>query len=335
MDTKLRWGVLSTARIGVKTVIPAITQSKNGTVAALASRNLQTARQQAEALGIPHAFGSYEEMLASPLVDAVYNPLPNSLHKEWTVRAAEHGKHILVEKPIGLNTAEADEMIASAQKHHVLLAEAFMYRFHPQWSTVKSLISRGALGRVQILRSAFTFVLDDPTDIRLNAALGGGSLMDLGCYCVNMFRLVTGAEPVYVQANAIFGERSRVDETFAGTLRFPDDVIAGFDCSFRAAYREWLSIAGTNGRIDMSRPVKPGSGRAEFTLQHADDTIETITTPGATHYQLMVEDFADAVLHGQPLRWPAEDSRANMRVIDALFESARTGKRVDLAASNS
>ncbi len=148
MDRKLRWGVLSTARIGIKSVIPAIQHSSNGIVAAIASRDGERARRNAKMLGIPNAFGSYEEMLASPEIDAVYNPLPNSLHKEWSVRAAEHGKHILCEKPLALNTTEVDEMIAAASKNHVLLAEAFMYRFHPQYSMIQSLISRGSLGRL-------------------------------------------------------------------------------------------------------------------------------------------------------------------------------------------
>ena len=324
MAKKLRWGILSTARIGMRTVIPAIQQSGNGVVAALASRDRSRAEEAARSLGIPHTFGSYEEMLGSDLIDAVYNPLPNSLHKEWSMRAAAQGKHILCEKPLALNAAEADEMIAAAAKNHVVLMEAFMYRFHPQFTTLKSLLSSGLVGKVQTIRSAFTFRLDDLNNIRLRPELGGGGLMDVGCYCVNMSRLVTGTEPVEVQANAVVGEKSGVDESLAGILRFPDGVMAMFDCGFRTAYREWLSIAGSDGRIDVPRPVKPGKERAEVLLVHEDGSVETLTAPGANHTQLMVENFADAVLLGQPLAYTPEDSRANMRVIDALYESART-----------
>ncbi len=158
--------------------------------------------------------------------------------------------------------------------------------------------------------------------------------MDLGCYCVSASRLIAGAEPISVQADAIFGQRSHVDEVLDGLLRFPNEVIAVFDCSFRTAYREGLSIAGSEGRIEVPRFVKPGTAQVELFLHHADDTVETITAPAANHYQVMVEDFANAVLNSRPLRHPIEESRANLRVIDALYESARTGKRQDLSAKS-
>lgn len=340
MDKKLRWGILSTAKIAQKALIPAIRDSANGVVTGLASRDRQAAQETARMHGIPHAFGSYEEMLASPEIDAVYIPLPNNLHKEWTLRAAEQGKHILCEKPFALNAVQVDEMIAAARQHNVLLAEAFMYRFHPQFAKVKSVIADGTIGRLAIIRSAFCFLLAEPgNNIRMRPELGGGSLMDVGCYCVNMSRLIARAEPVEVCATAVMGETSGVDETFAGILRFPGGVVAHFDCSFQTDYREWLQIQGSGARLDLHRPIKPGTRLGEILLRQGEtaDTLAaatTITAPGANHYQLMVEDFNNAVLKGTPLRFPPEEGRANMQVIDALFESARTGRTVQVPADS-
>ncbi len=338
MITKLRWGILSTAKIARTAVIPAIQQSKNGVVAAIGSRQLASAQQAAQAANIPLALGSYEELVASPEVDAVYIGLPNNLHKEWTIRAAEHGKHVLCEKPFALNAAEVEEMIATAQSNHVFLMEAFMYRFHPQFAKLKQLISDGAIGNLQVIRSAFGFLMTNPdTNIRMKPELGGGARMDVGCYCVSMSRLVAGTEPVEVLANAVVGS-SGVDETLLGILRFPNDVTAHFDCSFRTDYREWLEVQGNAHRIELPRPIKPGPRAAELYLRYDETASETpntslLTAPAANHYRLMVHHFADAVLHGTPLEYPPEDGLANMRVIDALYTSARTGKAVSLSAN--
>ncbi len=331
-DKKLRWGILSTAKIGIKTVVPAIQQSQNGVVAAIASRNTQAAQEAAQSLGIPHAFASYETLLESSEIDAVYIPLPNSMHKEWTIRAAAHGKHILCEKPFALNTAEVDEMIAAAQQHRVLLMEAFMYRFHPQIAKAQELIVHGAIGAPQIIRSAFGFRLEDLSNIRLSRELGGGSLMDVGCYCINVSRLIAGAEPVEVQASAVFGDKSRVEEELVGILRFPNDVFAHFDSSFHTDYREWLQVQGSEGRLELERPFRSHAvgGEGKIVLHRTDNTSETLTTHAVNQYQLMVEHFADAVLNGQPLQYPPELDRGNMRVIEALYESARTGHAVKI-----
>ena len=330
-DQKLRWGILSTAKIGIETVIPAIQESGNGVVAAIASRDARAAQQAAQSLGIPNSFGSYEALLESPAIDAVYNPLPNSMHKEWTIRAAERGKHILCEKPFALNTAEVDEMIAAAKQHRVLLMEAFMYRFHPQIARVHELIAGGAIGTTQVIRSAFGFLLKDYTNIRLSQPLGGGAVMDVGCYCVNVSRLIAGAEPIQVQASAVIGQ-SQVDETLVGILRFPNNVIAHFDSSFRTDYREWVLIQGSEGRLELEHPFRShiigGGGR--ITLHRKDDTNEVFTTGAVNQYQLMAEHFADAILNSKPLRYPPELDRGNMRVIDALYESGRTHMAVDL-----
>lgn len=325
-NKKLRWGILSTAKIGMRSVIPAMQASHNGVVTAIASRDANKAREVAAQFNIPKSFGTYAALVASSEIDAVYISLPNSMHHEWTIRAAEHGKHILCEKPMALNAFETQEMIEGAHTHKVLLMEAFMYRFHPQFARVQELIAQGTIGEVRIIRSAFCFFLNRPGDIRRNKDLGGGALMDIGCYCVNMARWVAGTEPTEVQGKAIFG-KTGVDETITGILRFPKDLLAVFDASFQADYRESLQIQGTEGRIDVMRPIKPMNNPAEIIVtrgEKGDEAHKPIihTVPAASHYQLMVEHFADAVLNGTPLLYPPEDARANMRVIDGLYVSA-------------
>lgn len=334
-DKKIRLGILSTAKIGIRSVIPAIQKSKNGIVAAIASRDPQKARDTAQSLGIARTFDSYQAMLESPDIDAVYIPLPNSMHMEWTIRAAQYGKHILCEKPFALNMSQVDEMIAAAKQHRVLLMEAFMYRFHPQFARAQELIAQGLIGDVRTIRSAFCFFLNRPGDIRRNKELGGGAMMDIGCYCVNMSRLIANAEPINVQANIVFGETTRVDESLAAVMLFPNEVFAIFDSSFRTDYREWLQIQGTDGRIDIPRPIKPMNNPAEIIVsrgEKADAMFEptTHTVPATNHYTLMAEHFADAILNGTPLRYPPELDRNNMRVIDALYESARSGRAIEL-----
>jgi len=325
----VRWGIISTARIAQRAVIPAIQDSRNGTVVAIASRSLPQAQEVARNLGIPRAYGSYEELLADPEVDAVYNPLPNSLHKEWTIRAAEGGKHVLCEKPLALNAAECDEMIRACEAHGVRFMEAFMYRFHPQITRLKELLSSGIIGPLQLIRASFSFRLSDLTNIRLRKDLGGGALMDVGCYTVNFSRLMAGAEPVEVQAVAHFGDQSGVDETLVGVLRFPAGEIAQVDCSFRAPFRQFCELVGQDGVIQVPAPWLPGTADATIIVRRDDET-QTIAVPGANHYQLMVEHFAECVLTGREPRYPASEGRDNMRVIDALYESARGGRPVRL-----
>ena len=331
---KIRWGILSTAKIGIGSVIPAIQQSNNGVAAAIASRDAQKARDTARALSIARAFDSYQALLESPDIDAVYIPLPNSLHAEWSIRAAQHGKHILCEKPFALNTTQVDEMIAAAKQHRVLLMEAFMYRFHPQYAQVKELIAQGAIGEVRMIRSAFGFQQNDLNNIRLQRELGGGSLMDVGCYCVNVSRWLAGTEPVQAQASAMFGEKSRVDETLIGILRFPNNVNAHFDSSFHTAYREGLEIQGSEGRLELERPFRShaAGGIGKIILHRKDDPHQIFTTPAINHYRLMVEHFADAILNDKPLLYPPELDRGNMRVIDALYESARRNFKLQTPA---
>ncbi len=305
-------------------MIPAIRASSNGTVAAVASRSSSTARDFAATNAIPAHYGSYDALLADPDIDAVYIPLPNSLHREWTIKAAEHGKHILCEKPLALTAAECHEMAAAASANGVTLMEAFMYRFHPRIDRVEALIRDGAVGPLRSIRSAFTFRLTKPGNIRLDAALGGGALMDVGCYCVNVSRTLAGREPVEVQAWATFGPTG-VDLELAGTLRFEGGLVAQFDCALTMERREYVEVAGTDGSIELRSAFLPGTTDT-VAIQHRgrEPSIEH-PVAGDDEYRLMVEHFADCALQHRPVRYPASEAAANLRVMEALYRSARHG----------
>lgn len=323
MDTPtLRWGVLSTANIGRIAVNPAIQRSRNGHLLAVASRETGRARTFAEAHGIPRAYPSYEALLADPDIDAVYVPLPNSLHREWTIRALEQGKHVLCEKPLALNAAECREMEAAAVSSGRLLMEAFMYRFHPRTEALVRLAASGALGALRAVRSAFTFPLTRPDNIRFDPALGGGALMDVGCYCVNVSRTLAGAEPVEVQAWANLGSTG-VDLELTGVLRFASGLHAHFDCAFTADRREVVEVAGTDASVTVEGAFLPGTGEVALVERRAGAT-ESRAFEGTDEYVRMVEHFGDAALGGSTLRHLPSEATANMAVIDALYRSARS-----------
>jgi len=323
---KLRFGVIGTANIGRFEVIPAIQCSNNSKVVAVASRDKQKAFDFAAAFGIPRSYGSYEALLDDPGVDALYIPLPNSLHREWAIKGAEAGKHILCEKPLALNAAECAEMADAAERNGVKLMEAFMYRFHPRTEKVIELIQSGAIGDLRLIHAAFTFRVSNPADIRLQPALGGGSLMDVGSYCVNLSRTLTGAEPVEVQAYARWGETG-IDEQMVGTLRFANDLFAQFDGAFTAERRECYQAVGSKGYLDVPKAFLPGTADTEIYQREGRRCEVLYTIPGANEYQLMVEHFADCVRNDRPLRYPPLEAAANMRVIEALYHSARNGGR--------
>ncbi len=323
MDKTVRWGIISTADIGAKRVIPAIHHSQNGEVAAVASRDLGRARAFARANDIPTAYGSYEELLADPDIDAVYNPLPNHLHAEWSIRAAEAGKATLCEKPFASDAAEAQGMADTFAERGVLLAEAFMYRFHPRTRRIKELIDGGAIGDVHMIHAAFSFDIDDEDDICLKSEMAGGALMDVGCYCINVMRFVTGEEPDRASAQAEFGARSGVDERLVGALGFPSSVLGVFDCSVRTPDRQMVEIRGAKGRIAVDLAFVPPEDEAATFQLWRGKKVEIIAVPVTDQYQLMVEDFADALLNDRPPRFPPQDGVANMRVVDRLLASAR------------
>jgi D-xylose 1-dehydrogenase (NADP+, D-xylono-1,5-lactone-forming) len=326
-EQKVRWGVLGTSNIGRRAVLPAIQRSGNGDLVAVASRAADRARAFADELGIPRAYASYEQLLADPEIEAVYIPLPNSMHREWTIKAAEAGKHILCEKPLALNAAECAEMDAAARANGVLLLEAFMYRFHPQTKRVIELIRQGAIGEPRLIHAAFTFRLTNPANIRLQAELGGGSLMDVGCYCANVSRTLFGAEPIEVQAFASWSAGG-VDEQLIGNLRFVGGY-AQFDSALTLARRETYQVVGTEGVIEVPVAFLPGHSDTIIHIRDAAGARDE-TIAGVDEYQLMAEHFADCVRGQATLRYPATEAAANMRTIAALYRSARNGGRPEL-----
>jgi predicted dehydrogenase len=330
--TRLRWGVLGAARIA-DVLIQGLRKSNNAELVAVASRDIEKARAWAGARDVPYYFGSYEELLASDLVDAVYLPLPNALHVEWSIRASQHHKHVLCEKPIAVRAEEVESLIAAQQQHGVHIMEAFMYRFHPQIARLQQLLADKAIGDTKILRASFDFFLRRPHDVRWSVELGGGALLDVGCYCVNISNLLLGGPPISVTASAVWAP-SGVDISLAGTLEYPNGVLGLIDCSFNVGttMQQNVEISGTEGVIRLSQPFRVGEEDVTIVVDKADLTTppETVVVPGANEYQLMIEHFSDAVLNNKQPAYTLQESLANMRVIDALIASAHTGRRISL-----
>lgn len=328
MATKvLNWGLLSTARINRALITP-LRASKRNQLVAVASRTQESADKYAREWKIPRAYGTYEAMLADPEIEVIYNPLPNHLHAEWTIRAVEAGKHVLCEKPLALSVEEVDAVQAAARRHGRVVAEAFMYRHHPQTLKVQDLVTDGSLGTIRLIRGSFSFVLSRGGDIRLDPTKGGGSIWDLGCYPISYARSVLGANPLEVFGWQVTGPTG-VDETFVGQMRFADDLLAQFDCSFVVPLRWSIQIVGSEATLNIPSPFKPGP-EAEIYLVREEKT-EKIKVKGQELYLGEVEDMADAILLGREPRISLDDSRANVAVIAAFLESARAGKPVQVS----
>ncbi len=319
MRTPPRWGILGTASIADQ-IIRGIREGGVSEVWAVASRDLNRAREWGRAREIPLAFGAYDELLRSGEVDLIYNPLPNSLHAEWTIRALEAGLPVLCEKPLTANAAEARAVAEAAARTGLPVAEGFMYRFHPQWSEVFSLLRAGAVGTISTLFSRFTFRLDDPAAVAGSADLAGGALMDVGCYCVHFSRWVAGCEPRTVSA---FERREGVDRTLVGLFDFPNGVLAQFETSIANFERHGAEIAGEEGSLVIESPWIPGDLPARVVLRRHDTPEKQIVIPPANSYRLEVDDFVAASTgknHSLPNTY---NSVANMVAIDALFAAAR------------
>lgn len=329
-DRALRWGLISTAGIN-RALIPAIRASSRSELVAVASRSLDRARSYARQWGIPQAYSSYEELLAAPNVDVVYNPLPNSLHSEWTERAAEAGKHILCEKPLAVTMAEVDRMIEAAGRNRVVLFEAYMYRHHPQTLKVQELVAQGTVGQVRLVHAVFSYTLNRPGDVRLDPNLGGGSLWDVGCYPVSFAQAVMRTAPAEVFAWQNLGD-SGVDMTFAGQMRFADGVLAQFDSSFQAAFRARAEVIGSEGTLIVDHPWKPGiDGPAGIRLRRGDGE-EALDVEDVDPYLCEVQAMERCVLEGGDPILPLSHSRQIMATLTALYESARTGRPVAVHA---
>ncbi|OBZ13126.1 Gfo/Idh/MocA family protein [Bacillus sp. FJAT-26390] len=327
---KLKWGILGCAGIAKRAVIPGLKLSELNEVAAIASRSLDNAKKTAEELHIETAYGSYEELLADPSIDVVYIPLPNHLHREWTIRAAEAGKHILCEKPLALTAKEAAEMAEAAAKAGVLLSEAFMYRYHPRYDMIKKLIDAGEIGEVRGIRSAFTFNnAGHKENVRYRKEWGGGSIYDVGCYPINAARLLLGKEPEAVTVQALFSpEHDDVDMMASGLVEFEGSVSLTFDCGMWAAFRNPLEVLGSDGTIEVPSAFvtgEPGSGNFFVSAKGERREVEV---PHVNAYTAQADHLAQAIKGGTQLQFGGSDAVRNMKVIDACLESAHERKRV-------
>ncbi len=322
---KINWGILSTAKIGVNKVIPALQRSTLGTVVALASRDAAKAADTAHALGIPKVHGSYEALLADPGVDAVYIPLPNHLHVPWSLAALAAGKHVLCEKPLGLTTREAQDLLDVSRRYPRLkIMEAFMYRHHPQWQHARQLVAAGAIGELRTLHAFFSYWNVDPRNIRNNAAIGGGGMMDIGCYCVSFARWLFDAEPIRVLGLADFDPAFGTDRLASGLLDFGRGS-ATFTCSTQLSPYQRVNLFGTEGRIEIEIPVNaPPDQPTRLWHQRGGSTTE-LTFDACDQYTLQADLFARAILDDTPVPTPLEDAVGNMRVVENILASARSG----------
>ncbi|MEZ4621725.1 MAG: Gfo/Idh/MocA family oxidoreductase [Caldilineaceae bacterium] len=327
---KVRWGIISTARIAETAFIPALRQTERGELVAVASRSQASADAFAQKHEIPRAFAGYEALLASDEIDAIYNPLPNTLHAEWTKAAARHGKHIFCEKPLAMSPAEAQQMIEACEAAGVLLVEAFVFLLHPQTLNLRRLLDDGAIGNLLQLQARLTFHLDRPTDnIRLNKELGGGGLLDAGCYPITFARFAFGAEPVAVQAAVHMDPEYGVDSRVAMLLTFPGDGFATLHTGVDAIGGPGAVLMGDKGYIEIPQPYHP-RGESHFTV-HTAAGAETVSfNTGKLPFTAAIEQFHDCLLDGAQPLVPASNAIGTARVIDAVFESARLGQRINL-----
>ena len=320
----LRWGILSTADIARHKVIPGIQGGARCSVVAIASRDAARARAAAAEAGIDTVHDSYEALLADPNVDAVYIPLPNHLHAEWTIAAARAGKHVLCEKPLAMTSADAVRMIAASEAGGVRLMEAFMYRLHPSWVAARSLLESGRIGRLVAVQSWFSYYNDDPSNIRNITAFGGGALFDIGCYNVNLSRMLFGGEPTRVEGSVVRDSATGVDVLTSGILDFAGGT-ATFTCSTRAEDDQRVEIYGTEGRISIPIPFNiPPDRPTRILVTHGgnppvEPATEVIEFPAADPYSVQAERFAAAILDGTPIPVDPSDAVGNLRVIEQLF----------------
>jgi D-xylose 1-dehydrogenase (NADP+, D-xylono-1,5-lactone-forming) len=321
-QTRLRWGLLSTARINRALIAP-IRSSNNSQLVAVASRSLEKATSFANTWGIARVHPNYEALLADPEIDVIYNSLPNGLHTEWSIKAMHMGKHVLCEKPLAISSLEMDSIKLAVAETGKVITEAFMYRHHPQTIKVKELVDDGAIGKLQLILGAYFYVQSRPSDPRLDPALGGGSLWDIGCYPLSYARFIAGAEPAEVYGHQVIGPTG-IDLLFAGQLHFPEGIIAQFECSFMTPYKTFMEIIGNKGRIIVPLPFKPEK-RAKIFLEKEGQT-QAIHIHGPELYNGEVEDIEKAILLGKPTRISLDDSRGNIVAIEALYRSARDGK---------
>jgi predicted dehydrogenase len=330
MPNKVRWGVLSTAGIGVKKVIPAMQKGEWIEVTAIASRDHGKAEETARALGIAKAYGSYEELLADPQIEAVYNPLPNQLHVPWSIKAAEAGKHVLCEKPLSLTVTEAKSLLTVQKRTGVTIGEAFMVRTHPQWLRTRELIAAGRIGQLRSIQGFFSYFNTDPKNIRNIPEFGGGALMDIGCYPINTSRFLFNEEPLRVSALLERDPILKVDRLTSAMLEFPSGQ-AMFTCSTQLVPYQRMQVLGTKGRIEIEIPFNaPNDRPCRILIDDGRDlmgggiTIESF--PTCDQYTIQGDVFSRAIREGSKVPVPIEDAIKNMAVIEAIFRSAESGQ---------
>ena len=324
--TKVRWGILSTADIGMSKVTPAIQAAQNAEVVAIASRDADRAAAAAAQLGISTSYGSYESLLQAEDIDAVYIPLPNDLHAEWTMKAAAAGKHVLCEKPLAMTAAQAEEMVAVCAEAGIKLAEAFMYRHHPTWVEAVRLLRSGAIGELVAVQSWFSYFNDDPANIRNRVDNGGGAVMDIGCYNINLSRMLFDGEPITITSTVRRDPVMGIDTLTSAVLEFPGGGQSALTCAIRSEPYQRVHIVGSEGRIEIEIPFNiPWDRETRIFLTSGGDppeapATETITFPVANAYTIEAELFGEAVRSDGAYPVPPEDAIANMRVIDAILD---------------
>ena len=327
--SKVRWGIFSTAKIGTEQVIPAMQAGEYTEITAIASRNLGKAQATAERLGIPKAYGSYEELLADPDVDAIYNPLPNHLHVSWSIKALEAGKHVLCEKPIALSAAEGQQLVDVARQHPDLkVMEAFMYRHHPQWQKARELVVTGQIGDLRAIHTTFSYFNDDPDNIRNMADIGGGGLMDIGCYPISLSRFIFDAEPRKVVGTLEYDPNFGTDRFASAVLEFERGT-ATFSCSTQLSDYQRVLILGSEGWVEIEIPFNAPIDRPTKIWHQRAGKVEEITFGICSQYTIQGDLMSQAILQDTAVPTPIEDSVANMKVIDAIIESDKTGSWIE------
>jgi predicted dehydrogenase len=325
---KVRWGILSTAKIGREKVIPAMQAGRLCDVVAIASRNKEHGKLVAELLNIPVVYDSYEKLLNDPGIDAVYIPLPNHLHVEWSIRSLKAGKHVLCEKPIGLSLAEAEQLQQAAQQNPGLkVMEAFMYRFHPQWLAAKKMVNDGTIGELKTIQSFFSYYNTDPANIRNQKEMGGGGMMDIGCYCVSLSRFIFGNEPGRVSGYVEYDPVLQTDRIASGMLDFSTGT-ATFTCSTQLAPYQRVNILGTKAQIEIEIPFNAPTDKPTRIWLHTKESTDEIVFDTANQYTIQCDLFSQVILNNEPVPTPLEDAISNMKVIEAVFESAKEKKIV-------
>ncbi len=327
---KIYWGILSTANIGIEKVIPAMQKGEHCEIVAIASRSIIKAKQAADKLKIPKTYGSYEGLLADPQIDAIYNPLPNHLHVPWSINALEAGKHVLCEKPISLSVEQGQQLVDFSKiKPHLKLMEAFMYRFHPQWQKAKQLVNEGRIGDLRTIQSVFSYFNDDPENVRNKKDIGGGGLMDIGCYCISLSRFIFNLEPKRVCGIVEYDPNFGTDRLASAILDF-GKTTSTFTCSTQLSYYQRVNIFGTKGRIEIEIPFNAPPDKPTKMWFQSEDQIEEIVFDICDQYTIQGDLFSLSIINDTKVPTPIEDAVANMKVIEKITESSKTGSWLDV-----